>query len=166
MSAMCGTRDILAIGFSNGVFILFNTQKLQICHVNKVSMIYCLRLTYVFRNSPATRQQSTAWNLLPFQARIKIKLIRICKLQVAQLSLKELWCSLLWVVNFHTMSFKGSKRSTTFRAIEMSSYLRHTIWEGRNISQQSTKIPSNPYVSSLSTTKKNSAFSRLSIWIK
>ena len=37
MSAMCATRDILAIGFSNGVLILFNTVKNQMCYINKVS---------------------------------------------------------------------------------------------------------------------------------
>lgn len=36
ISAMCAIKDILAIGFSNGVLILFDIEKLEICFSHKV----------------------------------------------------------------------------------------------------------------------------------
>jgi hypothetical protein len=33
--SMCAIKDILVIGFSNGVLILFDVEKLEICFTNK-----------------------------------------------------------------------------------------------------------------------------------
>lgn len=37
ITAMCAIKDLLAIGFSNGVLILFDVEKLEICFSHKVS---------------------------------------------------------------------------------------------------------------------------------
>jgi hypothetical protein len=37
ISAMCAVKDLLALGFSNGVLILFDIEKLDICFSNKVN---------------------------------------------------------------------------------------------------------------------------------
>lgn len=38
ITAMCAIKDILAIGFSNGVLILFDVEKLEITFSNKVNL--------------------------------------------------------------------------------------------------------------------------------
>ena len=40
ITAMCAVKDLLAIGFSNGVLILFDIDKLEICFSHKVRFIY------------------------------------------------------------------------------------------------------------------------------
>ena len=40
ITAMCAVKDLLAIGFSNGVLILLDVEKLEICFSHKVSIEY------------------------------------------------------------------------------------------------------------------------------